>query len=198
MTQQVQEPDFLQSPTPSTDAEKKNPLTPGTIFLLVALVLFISILALQLFRQKQTQPVAGDRAPQFEVTAYDGEVYNLEELRGQIVILNVWANWCPPCHQEAPDFQAIHEDYQDSGVVVLGVNWLDIDSEAFEFIDRYDITYPNAPDLGERVYETYNVEGLPETWVIDPDGVVRAFYIGGTNYDALASVLDELLAESGS
>lgn len=190
---QVQEPDFLKEKTSDTTSPR---ITSANLFLILAVVIFVSVIAVQLFSQNQIQPAPGDRAPNFEVTTYDGVTYNLRDLRGQIVVLNLWADWCAPCHVEAPDFQQIYEDYQADGVLIIGVNWLDIDSEALAFIDFYGLTYPNAPDMGEVVYETYNAQGLPETFVIDQNGIVAATYLGGTSYESLSAVLDELIAGS--
>lgn len=187
----VQEPEFLQEKTKKTGIT----FTPGTIFLMVGVVVFISVMGLQLFRQNQTQPYAGDRAPNFELTSYDGDTYNLRDLRGQIVIVNLWANWCPPCHAEAEDLQQVHEDYSANDVLMIGVNWLDSDRVALDFIEFYGITYPNASDVGEAFYEAYNIQGPPETFIIGRDGIVQATFIGGTTYEAIATILDDLLAE---
>lgn len=192
----VQEPEFLQEKPKNT--ETKSKLTPGTIFLMVGIAVFISIMGIQLFRQNQTQPYPGERAPNFELTSYEGETYNLRDLRGQIVVVNLWASWCGPCHEEAEDLQQIHEDYSANDVLMIGVNWLDIDSEALDFIDFYGITYPNAPDLGEAFYEAYNIQGPPETFIIGRDGIIEATFIGGTNYEAIATILNDMLAEDGA
>ena len=189
----VQEPEFLQEKPKNTDT--KSVFTPGTIFLLVGIVVFFSVMGIQLFRQNQTQPVEGQRAPDFELVSYDGETYHLRELAGQIVVVNLWASWCGPCHAEAEDLQQIHEDYEANGVIMLGVNWLDIDQEALDFMDFYGITYPNAPDLGEEFHSAYNIQGPPETFIIGRDGIIRATFIGGTTYEAIARVLNDILAE---
>jgi cytochrome c biogenesis protein CcmG, thiol:disulfide interchange protein DsbE len=188
----IQEPEFLQE-KPKT--EEKSLLSPATIFLIVALVLFVVIMGIALFRQNQTQPRVGDTAPSFEVTSYDGQVYKSEDLLGQIVIVNLWANWCAPCHFEAPGFEQIYREYADEGVLLLGVNWLDIESEAMSFINRYDLSYPNAPDTGELVYNAFHVQAMPETFVIGRDGRIAGVFIGGVTYDQLAQLLDSLLAE---
>ncbi|MEL7432473.1 MAG: TlpA disulfide reductase family protein [Chloroflexota bacterium] len=190
----IQEPEFLQNGKPKTDNTSTTFFTPANIFLMTAVIVFVSVMGIQLFNQNQGRPLPGDRAPSFAVTTYDGEEITLDSLEGQIVVLNLWASWCGPCHEEADDFQAIYEDYQADGVVVLGVNWLDIDSDALEFVDQYSLTYPNAPDFGERVYEAYNVQGMPETFVIGRDGIVVETLIGGTNYDQLSRAIDTALA----
>ncbi|MEL6310159.1 MAG: TlpA disulfide reductase family protein [Chloroflexota bacterium] len=190
----IQEPEFLQNGKPKTDDTSTTFFTPANIFLMTAVIVFVSVMGIQLFNQNQGRPLPGDRAPSFAVTTYDGEEITLDSLEGQIVVLNLWASWCGPCHEEADDFQAIYEDYQSDGVVVLGVNWLDIDSDALEFVDQYSLTYPNAPDFGERVYEAYNVQGMPETFVIGRNGIVVETLIGGTNYDQLSRAIDTALA----
>lgn len=189
----VQEPDFLQD----VGEQDKTPftLTAGTLFLLLGFIVFFGVIAFQLTQQQQTQPIPGDRAPHFELVSYEGITYDLEALRGQIVVINLWADWCIACHAEAEDLQQIHQDYGDRDVLMIGINWLDIDSDAARFIERYGITYPNAPDMGEKVYEAYHAQGLPETFVINREGIVAASILGGTNYDSLSAILDRLLAE---
>lgn len=193
----VQEPDFLREKPKNTDPTKRF-LTPGTILLMIALVTFIAILGLQLFRQNQVQPLPGHAAPEFELVSYDGISYRLSELRGTIVVVNLWASWCVPCHTEAPDLEQIHLEYADRGVLLIGVNWLDVENEAFAFMNRYHITYPNAPDVGEKFFEAYNIQGPPETFVIDRNGIIAASFIGLLTYDQLANALDDLLARGGA
>ena len=187
----VEEPDFLQE---QIEVETKPFLTPATIFLIVALVIFFAVMGVALFRQNQIYHV-GDTAPVFEVTSYNGEVYNSQDLRGQIVIVNLWANWCAPCHYEAPGLDQIYREYADDGVLILGMNWLDIESEAMSFINRYELSYPNAPDTGEVVYNAFRAQGLPETYVIGRDGTIAAIYIGPVTYDQLSTLLNGMLTE---
>jgi peroxiredoxin len=187
----VEEPDFLQE---KTKTESKPFLSPATIFLIVALVIFFVVMGIALFRQNQTYHV-GDTAPAFEVTSYNGEVFRSSDLLGQIVIVNLWANWCAPCHYEAPGLEQIYREYADDGVLILGMNWLDIESEAMSFINRYELTYPNAPDTGELVYNAFRAQALPETYVIGRDGKLAAIHIGPVTYDQLAKLLNDLLAE---
>lgn len=189
------EPEFLQNEKPKHDKGASGFITPGTIALIVGMIAIVGVLALQLFRQNQTQPLPGTRAPDFTFTTYDGDVYILKELRGKIVIINFWADWCPPCHAEARDLQNIHEEYVDEGVLMLGINWLDIEADALRFMERYGITYPNGGDLGERITRDYNFEGPPETFVIAPDGRIADVFIGQVSYDRLEQSIVALLPE---
>jgi cytochrome c biogenesis protein CcmG, thiol:disulfide interchange protein DsbE len=191
------------SETPTRRVDKPTNTTPQSrirrAWLIVLGIFVIAvILGVQLAQQNRTQPMPGEAAPLFTVTTFDGETISLEALRGKIVIVNFWANWCVPCHQEAPDLVAIDEDYRDKNVVMVGINWLEPNETALSFIDQYDITYANGADLGEKIAQAYQIEGAPETYVIDRSGIVVETLIGPTTYDHLSEVLDGLIASGGA
>ncbi|MCA9912067.1 MAG: TlpA family protein disulfide reductase, partial [Anaerolineae bacterium] len=170
--------DFLPQAEPKKKKEGRG-LSTGSIVLIVGLVVFIAVLGLQLAQRQQVQPQPGMRAPDFVLTTFDGtETYRLSELRGQVVVVNFWADYCPPCHAEAPDLQDIYMTYKDRGVIMLGVNWIDIPETALGFINQYGISYPNGTDIGGAFHRDYNVEAPPETFVIDQEGIVRATILG--------------------
>lgn len=178
------------SPPPST---RRKGLSAGSIMLIVGVLAVVGVFALQLSRQRQTQPQPGELAPDFTLTTFDNETIQLSDFRGQIVIVNFWGSWCPPCRSEAPELEDIHQTYGDDGVVLIGVNWLDIEGNALAFMDEFDMTFINGPDIGERIVNRYNVEAAPETYVIGQDGrVVRAF-LGEVNYDVLETAILPLL-----
>lgn len=189
--------DFLAADKPQSEGDSRG-LSPGSIMLIVGMLAFVGVIALQLTRQNQTQPMPGQAAPLFELTSFDGETLSLLDLRGQIVIVNFWGSWCVPCHAEAPDFQAIHEDFAELGVVIIGVNWLDVEREALAFLDDYGLTYANGPDIAERIAETYHIQGAPETFIIGRDGMVTHSILGPVDYDGLARRLNEILAGESS
>lgn len=191
----TEELDFLPDNKPKNDEDIPEGITRGTLVLIVSIVSVILVLGVQLFRQNQTQPEPGQRAPDFALISYDGEPFSRELLEGQIVVLNFWANWCPPCHAEAPDLQAIYEDYANKGVLLLGVNYLDIETDALGFIEQYGITYPNGADIGERIAKSYNFQAAPETFIIGRDGEITHLFIGQVNYEMIATALDSVLAE---
>lgn len=193
----VQEPDFLQEKAKNESGQRPF-FSVWVITLIIGMLVLVAVLGVQLSRKNQTQPVAGTIAPDFELTTYDGTVYKLSELRGKIVVVNLWASWCVPCHTEAPDLQQIYLAYADKGVLMIGVNWLDVEDEAMNYINRYNISYPNAPDVGEKFFHAYHIQGPPETYVIDQNGVMAASFIGMVTYDQLAAALDKLVSGNGA
>ncbi|HIP71854.1 MAG TPA: TlpA family protein disulfide reductase, partial [Anaerolineae bacterium] len=94
-------------------------------------------------------------APDFTLTSFDGETITLSELRGQVVIINFWASWCPPCREEAPYLEATWRKYKDQGVVFIGVDYVDTETAALAYIEEFDITYFNGPDVGTRISYDY-------------------------------------------
>ncbi len=167
-------------------------LSLGSIVLLVGVALVAVIFGLALLRQNQTQPTSGP-APDFTLITYEGEEIKLSDLRGRIVVLNFWASWCGPCRVEAPALQNVWQRYQDQDVMMLGVAYTDTDSKAQAFIDEFGITYPNAPDTGTRISDWYNIQGVPETFIIDQEGNIARFYITQVNENILSTEIERLL-----
>lgn len=116
------------------------------------------------------------RAPDFELPRLeDPGDSSLVDYRGQVVVLNFWASWCPPCRAESPLLQRWHERLRASRrATVLGVDALDVTSDARAFVRRYRLTYPMLKDRDGTVPARYGVVGYPETFVIDPRGRIVA------------------------
>ena len=89
----------------------------------------------------------GEPAPDFVLSTFDGEQIDTTELRGQVIVVNVWASWCKTCVYEAAELEQAYQMYRDRGVVFLGVDRSDTETKALEYLDRFGITYPNGPDL---------------------------------------------------
>jgi cytochrome c biogenesis protein CcmG/thiol:disulfide interchange protein DsbE len=154
--------------------EAQNRPQWGRIFAWIGLGLLLLILFLGLLRAQEGPVAVGKRAPDFTLTSFDGQEYRLSDLRGKVVVLNFWASWCKPCEQEAADLEAAWRYYQGQGdgVVFLGVAYTDTEKNALEYLEKFDITYPNGPDLGTRISQAYRITGVPETYIIDRDGVL--------------------------
>jgi cytochrome c biogenesis protein CcmG/thiol:disulfide interchange protein DsbE len=136
---------------------------------------------------------AGEMAPPFEITTFDGQTLKLADLRGQVVVVNFWASWCIPCEQEAAELENTWRRYKDKGVVFIGVDYVDTETAAKAFMQRFDITYPNGPDLGTRISQAYRIKGVPETYVVDKTGRLAFVKIGPTTQAELMSVIEPLL-----
>lgn len=163
----------------------------------VAVVLLVGLLGLMGWglRARAGGPIQSGPAPDFSLTTFEGETITLSELRGQVVIVNFWASWCPPCRDEAPYLESTWRKYKDQGVVFIGVDYVDAEPNALAYLDEFDITYPNGQDIGQRIADAFQIKGVPETFYVDKTGQVRGVQIGPLEAPTLDNKIDELLAE---
>lgn len=131
----------------------------------------------------------GRYAPDFTLTDLNGEAVSLSDWRGQVVLLNFWASWCAPCRQEMPLLQATYTAYADDGLVVLAVNMGEEKRRVENFAVDLALTFPVLADEEITVGTLYRVRGVPTTFFIDRDGVIRQRYVGPLSADVLASIL---------
>ena len=174
------------------------------ILVWVGLLGLLAVLALALKRSQQGVVRVGDAVKDFTLTTFndeqhsDGQQIHLSDLRGKVALINFWASWCKPCEQEAPDLEAAWHFYQPGGeVAFLGVDYVDTEPEARSYLAKFDITYPNGPDLGTRISQAFNRQmGVPETYIIDRQGNMRYIKIGPFQSVAeIQAIIDPLLAE---
>ena len=138
--------------------------------ILLALVPALGFIAILWFALARTgsQAVSGNTAPSFRLELLDGSgALTDEKLRGKPVVINFWASWCIPCREEAPLLEKTWRAYKNDGVIFLGVNIKDAESDAKRFVDEFDITYPTVRDLDQSLTKDFGVKGLPETFFVD-------------------------------
>jgi cytochrome c biogenesis protein CcmG/thiol:disulfide interchange protein DsbE len=178
----------------------KKLLTAAVILAAVALV-GVFAAGMVLSKQPGSRPAAGMPAPDFNMPMYAdyhaglSETVKLSDLRGKVVVLNFWASWCVECFKEADALEAAWRTYRDRGVVVLGVDYLDTETNALQYLQQYNVTYPNGVDMQQSVSRAYRITGVPETFFIDKQGVVRKTVIQALTQQELAATVEALLAE---
>ncbi len=135
-------------------------------------------------------------APDFSLKTLDGERVGLGRLEGQVVLVNFWATWCPPCRQEMPGFQAVYEEYADRGFSVVGIA-MDVGGPASveAFVRENRIGYPVAMATDEVRLAYGGVDALPQSFLVDKQGRVRRMVSGVFSEGSLRKAVDELLAE---
>jgi len=147
-------------------------------------------------------PVAvGSEAPPFVARTLEitPETRTIADYRGQVVLLNIWATWCGPCRAEMPSIQALHERYRDKGLKVVAVSIDQPGAEAAirEFANEYQLDFEILHDPTGEIQQRYQTTGVPETFVIGRDGLIRKKHIGATNWNSGANqaLIAQLLGE---
>jgi cytochrome c biogenesis protein CcmG/thiol:disulfide interchange protein DsbE len=173
------------------------------ILIWVVIAGLLAMVGVTLNKRQQGSIQPGATVSDFSVPLFSGYQYqgksqiNLSELRGKVVVMNFWASWCKPCEQEAAELQQAWELYEPTGqVVFLGVDYVDTEPEARVYLEKYGITFANGPDMGTKVSQLFRITGVPETYFIDREGVLRYAQIGP--FLSLADIqaqIDILLAE---
>ena len=174
------------------------------IIIWVILVGLLVLVGLGL-RQAQNPIISiGTTVPDFTLTTFEGYAYQgrseiqLSDLAGKVVVINFWASWCKPSEQEAAELEEAWRAYESADqVVFLGIAWTDTPTNSAAYLERFEITYPNGPDLGSRISAIFNRNlGVPETYFIDRSGVLRQIKIGPfTSLREIQATIDPLLAE---
>ena len=143
-------------------------------------------------------PQVGFTAPGFTLDLLAGQPITLSDLRGRVVVLNLWASWCPPCRAEMPALNAVYQKFRDQGLVVLGVNttFQDDEASARAAIRDWGVTFPIVFDRDGATSRQYRVQAMPTTFFIGRDGVIRDVVFGGPLSEALiASKIEKLMSE---
>ncbi len=186
---------------PNTAAPRRGVPIWVQVTIWAALLALLAIVAMGLRRAQQGTVQPGDEIPDFTLTLFDGYTYegksqvSFAELRGKVVVINFWASWCKPCEQEAADMEAAWRSYQPGGqVVFLGADYVDTEPEARGYLQKFDITYPNGPDLGTKISQFFRIKGVPETYFIDQQGKLVYVQVGPFSSEAqIHAIIDPLL-----
>jgi peroxiredoxin len=132
-------------------------------------------------------------AVDFTLADIDGKEYRLSDHRGQVVIVNFWATWCPPCRDEMPAMQRAWEQLRQENILMLGINVGEDADTIFLFTANYPVEFPLLLDRDSSVIDQWPVRGLPTTFIVDPQGRIRYQAIGGREWDD-AGLLEKIRA----
>jgi cytochrome c biogenesis protein CcmG, thiol:disulfide interchange protein DsbE len=138
----------------------------------------------------------GEPVPDTELPRLDGDgAGSIADYRGDWVLVNFWASWCDPCRTESPDLERFHERHRKDGFTVLGINQSDLSEDALAFVEEYGLSYPQLRDgEGERA-EEFGMTGLPESFLVDPDGNVAHIRRGPVDAEYLETYVEPLIEE---
>jgi peroxiredoxin len=139
-------------------------------------------------------PAVGRAAPQFALATVGGDEVDLAGLRGKVVLVNFWATWCVPCKQELPDIDAVQHRYTNAGFSALGVDNREPAATVSSFAAKTPVSFPLLLDPGNAVANAYRLLGLPTSYLLDRDGIVRAIHPGPWSRKELQAAVDRLLA----
>lgn len=136
---------------------------------------------------------AGEEAPPLALPRLDGDTLSLAELRGKVVMLNIWATWCAPCRIEMPSMQQVYEQFREDGLEVVAVS---VDKDpglrrpdgairgvVSEFVEQLGLTFPIVVDPTGATERLYGIDALPTTLLIDRSGRIRVREVGGRYWD---------------
>jgi len=152
---------------------------------------------LQVTDGSKVVPVEVDyESPKITLSDVDGEEHSLADYQGQIVLVNLWATWCPPCKAEMPTLKTYYEAYKDYGFVTIAINDGDPTDSVVGFVDEYKLTFPvwldSTYEATERAFKTLS---LPSSFVIDREGQVRLRWLGEIDRAALEKYVTPLIME---
>lgn len=138
--------------------------------------------------ERPEPPAPGVPAPPFELLDLDQRAHRLADFAGQVVVLNFWATWCPPCVEEMPSLQRLQDLLGEDGLKVVAVSVDERYSDIPSFVAEHRLRFLILHDLGKRVSRRYEVFQFPETWIIRRDGTLASHIVGARDWAAPGSL----------
>ncbi|UOF92048.1 redoxin domain-containing protein [Fodinisporobacter ferrooxydans] len=172
--------------------------TRWTVILLI-FVLAVAIMA-SIYKQfKQTTPLdglnPGQAAPNFVLQNLQGNDVSLQEFKGKVVLINIWASWCKPCRDEIPGIVQTYQAYKNQGFVVLGVNYKENPVTVKGFMEQFHMNYPVVFDTDGKMSEMYKVGPLPTSFLVNRKGIIEKVIVGQMSESYLKQAIGNMVKE---
>ena len=168
----------------------RNRARSGRVVLILLAAVLFGLLAVQACTPSSASAVSvGKPAPDFTLVDLEGNQISLSDFRGETVFVNFWATWCPPCRAEMPEIEAIYQEYKDKGVVVIGVDIQETKEEVLQYVQEGGYSWTFVLDTTGEVTTNYQITGIPSSFFIDREGIIRAMNIGAITKRAMEANL---------
>jgi cytochrome c biogenesis protein CcmG/thiol:disulfide interchange protein DsbE len=185
-------------------AEQSLPVTTPrssgsrVVIFAVGTAILVAVFTLVWLQSAKYEPLAvGKPAPDFSLTDLSDKNYRLSEFRGKVVLLNFWATWCKPCREEMPSMEILNKNFEKDGLVILAVSIdrVTTTKDIPPFVKGMNLTFPVLVDSWGKTDKPYKRMGVPETFIIDQQGIIQEIVIGPRDWTRLDSlqVLTKLL-----
>jgi peroxiredoxin len=172
---------------------------PSKVLVIAAAIVILGVMFLVVwFQSSKYEPLAvGRQAPDFVLTDLNDKPYRLSDFRGKVVFLNFWATWCKPCKEEMPSMEILYKNFEKDGLVILAVSIdrVTTTKDISPFVKALNLTFPVLVDSWGKTDKPYKRMGVPETFLVDQQGIIREIVIGPRDWTRLDSlkVLMQLL-----
>jgi peroxiredoxin len=167
-----------------------------TLLLVLAGVALAAVAVVPLFRGSDSHggpgSLVGQTAPVFDLTSDSGATVSLDQYRGKVVVMNLWATWCPPCRAEMPDLQTVAREFARDGVVIVGVNQGESAQRAAAFASALQITFPIWLDQDQRYGRAYQALGMPTTVIVNRNGTIARGFDGALSIGQMRAAIAPL------
>jgi peroxiredoxin len=179
----------------TTQQAKPTGMSRLTITAMALGILFLAFGIVWLNSSKYEPLTVGKVAPDFELPGLDDKTLRLSDFRGKVVFLNFWATWCKPCKEEMPSMEILYKNFEKDGLVVLAVSIdrVTTKKDIPPFVKSMNLTFPVLVDSWGQTDKRYKLMGVPETYIIDQQGVLREKIIGPKDW----TILDNLNVITG-
>ena len=168
--------------------------------LAILVVALVATFRVRLFHRSETLRPPAKRAvmPALTLRQLDGESWSSTERRGEVMLVNFWATWCPPCRQETPDLVALQKRYGSRGFTVVGISMdTNADEVVPDFVRKFKVNYPTlVPAPGSALADA--IDSLPTSFLVDRNGRVANSFIGQISTEELAGQIEALLSETAA